>query len=51
LAGEVDAADLDGNLLINNDPYSGVKVVNGRLVLPNDHGIGLALNFQDENLI
>ena len=51
LAGEVDAADLDGNLLINNDPYSGVKVVNGRLVLPNEHGIGLALDSQDENLI
>ena len=51
LAGEVDVADLDGNLLINNDPYSGVKVVNGRLVLPNEHGIGLALDSQDENLI
>ena len=51
LAGEVDAVDLDGNLLINNDPYSGVKVVNGRLVLPNEHGIGLALDSQDENLI
>ena len=51
LAGEVDVADLDGNLLIKNDPYSGVKVVNGRLVLPNEHGIGLALDSQDENLI
>ena len=51
LAGEVDAADLDGNLLIKNDPYSGVKVVTGRLVLPNEHGIGLALDSQDENLI
>jgi len=51
LAGEADKVDLDGNLLINNDPYSGVKVVNGRLVLPNDHGIGLVLDSQDENLI
>ena len=51
LAGEVDVADLDGNLLINNDPYSGVKVVNGRLVLPNEDGIGLELDSQDENLI
>jgi len=28
-----------------------VKVVNGRLVLPNEYGIGLALDSQDENLI
>ena len=32
--GYVAYADLDGHLLIANDPYSGVKVVNGRLVLP-----------------
>ena len=44
LAGEVDVADLDGNLLIKNDPYSGVKVVNGRLVLPKLNGSGLELN-------
>ena len=44
LAAEVDVADLDGNLLIKNDPYSGVKVVNGRLVLPTLNGSGLELN-------
>ncbi len=37
----VDYADLDGNLLISNDPYSGVKVVNGKLVLPAAPGLGL----------
>ena len=51
LAGEVDVADLDGNLLINNDPYTGVKVVNGQLVLPSSYGTGLILNSKNKNLI
>ncbi|HUS05127.1 MAG TPA: dipeptide epimerase, partial [Bryobacteraceae bacterium] len=38
----VDFADLDGNLLIANDRFSGVKVVNGKLLLPNRPGLGLA---------
>lgn len=37
----VDWADLDGNLLIANDPYSGVKVEKGKLILPNRPGLGL----------
>jgi L-alanine-DL-glutamate epimerase-like enolase superfamily enzyme len=37
----VDYADLDGNLLIANDPYSGVKVEHGKLVLPDRAGLGL----------
>ena len=37
----VDYADLDGNLLIKNDPYEGVLVVNGKLILPNRPGLGL----------
>jgi L-alanine-DL-glutamate epimerase-like enolase superfamily enzyme len=37
----VDYADLDGNLLIANDPYSGVKVEHGRLILPDRPGLGL----------
>jgi len=37
----VDYADLDGNLLISNDPYEGVKVVSGKLVLPDGAGLGL----------
>jgi len=39
----VDFADLDGNLLIDNDRFSGVKVVDGRLRLPDFPGIGLQL--------
>lgn len=37
----VDWADLDGNLLISNDPYKGVEVVDGRVILNNNPGIGL----------
>ena len=44
LAGEVDYVDLDGNLLIKNDPYSGVVVNDGRLVLPKSCGSGVTLN-------
>lgn len=38
----VDYADLDGNLLIANDPYSGVRVQNGKLILPDAPGLGLS---------
>jgi len=37
----VDYADLDGNLLISNDRFSGVKVKDGKLILPNGPGLGL----------
>src|SRR6266566_3018003 len=37
----VDYADLDGHLLIDNDPYEGVRVVNGKLVLPDAPGLGV----------
>jgi L-Ala-D/L-Glu epimerase len=37
----VDYADLDGHLLIANDPYVGVRVEQGRLVLPDGPGLGL----------
>jgi L-alanine-DL-glutamate epimerase-like enolase superfamily enzyme len=37
----VDYADLDGNLLISNDPYRGVRVVKGKLTLPDKPGLGL----------
>lgn len=33
-------ADLDGNLLIQEDPYRGVEVLQGRLVLNDRPGIG-----------
>lgn len=37
----VDYADLDGNLLISNDPYEGVRVERGKLILPDRPGLGL----------
>jgi L-alanine-DL-glutamate epimerase-like enolase superfamily enzyme len=37
----VDWADLDGNLLIANDPYVGVTVESGKLILPAGAGLGL----------
>jgi len=37
----VDFADLDGNLLIANDPFHGVRVEKGKLILPNRPGLGL----------
>jgi L-Ala-D/L-Glu epimerase / N-acetyl-D-glutamate racemase len=37
----VDYADLDGNLLIANDPFTGVQVDKGKLVLPDRPGLGL----------
>ena len=43
IASLVDKVDLDGNLLINNDPYEGVKVVNGKLSLTNSTGSGIKL--------
>jgi L-alanine-DL-glutamate epimerase-like enolase superfamily enzyme len=41
LAPLVDHVDLDGNLLVANDPWVGVKVVKGRLLLPTGPGLGL----------
>lgn len=41
LSPEVDWADLDGNLLIKNDPYEGVKVIDGKITLNDYAGIGL----------
>jgi L-alanine-DL-glutamate epimerase-like enolase superfamily enzyme len=37
-----DYADLDGNLLISNDPFRGVRVERGKLVLPQGPGLGLS---------
>jgi L-alanine-DL-glutamate epimerase-like enolase superfamily enzyme len=37
----VDYADLDGNLLIANDAHTGVRVENGKLILPDGPGLGL----------
>jgi L-alanine-DL-glutamate epimerase-like enolase superfamily enzyme len=37
----VDFSDLDGNLLISNDPFHGVRVEKGKLILPKGPGLGL----------
>ncbi|MBR5019194.1 MAG: dipeptide epimerase [Bacteroidales bacterium] len=42
LSPAVDFADLDGNLLISNDLFSGVTVVDGKLTLPSTPGIGVS---------
>jgi len=42
LSPKADWADLDGNLLISNDPYSGVQVVNGKITLIDQPGIGIS---------
>ncbi len=39
----VDWADLDGNLLIANDRFDGIKIVNGRVTIPDRPGIGVEL--------
>ncbi|NTU95399.1 MAG: dipeptide epimerase [Bacteroidales bacterium] len=40
LAPEMEWADLDGNLLISNDVFSGMQVVNGKVTLSDKPGIG-----------
>ncbi len=41
----VDYADLDGNLLIANDPFKSVKVENGKMILSEKPGLGLEGEF------
>jgi len=41
LAPKADWADLDGNLLISNDPFSGMQIVDGKVTLIDKPGIGL----------
>jgi L-alanine-DL-glutamate epimerase-like enolase superfamily enzyme len=43
LAPKCDWADLDGNLLIANDPYSGMKIVDGKVTLIDKPGIGISM--------
>ena len=43
LAPMVDWADLDGNLLISNDCFDGVKIVDGKITLYDKPGIGCSL--------
>lgn len=39
----VDWADLDGNLLIANDRFDGIKIVDGKVTVPDRPGIGVEL--------
>ena len=41
LSPAVDFADLDGNLLISNDRFKGMEVVEGKITLPDLPGIGV----------
>jgi L-alanine-DL-glutamate epimerase-like enolase superfamily enzyme len=40
-----DYADLDGHLLIANDPYAGVTLNAGKLILPERSGVGVVTRF------
>ena len=41
LSSMADYVDLDGNLLITNDPFSGINVLNGKLILNDLPGLGV----------
>lgn len=41
LAPKMEWADLDGNLLIANDVFKGMTIVNGKITLSNEPGIGV----------
>jgi L-alanine-DL-glutamate epimerase-like enolase superfamily enzyme len=41
LSALADYVDLDGNLLIANDPFSGINVLNGKLILSDLPGLGV----------
>jgi L-alanine-DL-glutamate epimerase-like enolase superfamily enzyme len=45
----VDWADLDGNLLIDNDVFEGVTVKDGKLVMPGGPGIGVREKIKDKS--
>jgi L-alanine-DL-glutamate epimerase-like enolase superfamily enzyme len=49
LASQADYIDMDGNLLIDNDPYNGLQIVNGNLELSKSKGIGVSLNNNYKN--
>jgi len=42
----VDWADLDGNVTVTNDPFAGVQLEHGRLILPNGPGLGVTRRTQ-----
>ncbi|MEE9190447.1 MAG: dipeptide epimerase, partial [Candidatus Neomarinimicrobiota bacterium] len=44
-----DFVDLDGHLLIKNDPYRGLKITAGQPTLPSGYGLGVFLDSQYQN--
>lgn len=42
LAGLADWVDLDGNLLIDNDPFDGMKIIDGKVTVSAASGVGIA---------
>lgn len=46
-----DWLDLDGNLLIKNDPFNGIETINGELIQTDKVGIGVTLKEDYENLL
>lgn len=47
----VDWADLDGALLISNDPFEGMTVVDGKVTLPDRPGIGVTVGRQGGRML
>ena len=43
LSALVDYADLDGHVLLGNDPYEGIQIVDGKLTLVDKPGTGVSL--------
>jgi L-alanine-DL-glutamate epimerase-like enolase superfamily enzyme len=41
LASMFDIADLDGNILITNDPFIGITIKKGEVIIPDGNGLGL----------
>lgn len=46
---QADYLDMDGNLLIDNDPYDGLQIINGFPVLPKGIGMGVSLKNNYKN--
>ena len=46
-----DKLDLDGNILIKNDPYYGAVIKEGHILLPNKPGLGLSLKKKYQGLL
>ncbi|MBL7981523.1 MAG: hypothetical protein JNL52_06900 [Flavobacteriales bacterium] len=42
LSGLADVVDLDGPWLIKNDPWNGITVLDGRMVIPTGSGLGIS---------